>query len=288
MELFKCIYHKDDVIYIQMDIITICNQHCWYCYARPESDPSAKWGRIMSLDKAKKMLDAMKNIKYKIVLSILGGEPTLHPELNKIVEYASNVKNIIKIEVFTNGRKPLKLKKVPKLTVNFSFHPSQTDGKQILENTKYLMNLEIPFAITCLYERDSDNFYNFMNELEKRNLINFANIGIVDSHIKSRPLHVKIPDNKLFHKANERIFERNSKLYTLNEIRDQKLNDFYGWKCYKRCLRVLVDGTVYIVGGDNVGLSYDEFKNYTVRVDICSGHCCNDDNNLLYNLKVKE
>lgn len=271
-----------------MDIITICNQHCWYCYARPESDPSAKWNKIMSLDLAKRMLDAMKNIKYKIVLSILGGEPTLHPKLNEIVEYATNIDNIIKVEVFTNGRKPLKLKKQPKLSVNFSFHPSQTDGKSILENAKLLRNIDIPFAITCLYEKDSDTFYNFMNELERRKLIEFANIGIVDSHIASKPLKVQIPDKEIFHKTNERIFERNGKLYTLNEIRDQKLNDFYGWKCYKRCLKVLVDGTVYIIGGDNIGLSYDEFKNYNVRVDICGGHCCNDDNNLLFNVKVRE
>lgn len=283
---FKYKHFDKNTIYIQIDIITICNQHCWYCYARPESNPGAKWNRIMKFTDAKKMLDGMKTIKYNIVLSILGGEPTLHPQLNDIIAYACSIKNITSVEVFTNGRRPLKLQYHKKLFVNFSFHPSQTDGDGIIENSKFLISKNIPFAISCLYEKESDCFYNFIDKLKKNGLFHLVNIGIVDSHIPSRPLKVTIPDNDVFKHANEKDFIYDREMFTVDEIRDKHMNDFYGWTCYKHCLKILVDSTVHIVGGNNEVLDFNQFKNYKVRADICDGHCCSDDNNLTYNRKV--
>ena len=271
-----------------MDIITICNQHCWYCYARPESNPTALWGKIMNLSKAKKLIDGMSKIKYKIILSILGGEPTLHKNLNEIIEYASKKDNIISIELFTNGKKPLLISYNPKLFVNFSFHPSQTNGDSIIENAKKTKTMNIPLSISCLFEKESKQFYDFINKLKKTKLLEYAKIGIVDSHIPAKPLIVKVPKTELFEGINEKEFLLDNNPLTLDEIREKKLNNFFGWKCYKHCLKIDVDGSIAILGGKSHNLTFDEFKNYIVRVDVCDGVCCNDDNNLIFNRKVLE
>ena len=271
-----------------MDVITICNQHCWYCYARPESNPGNKWGQVMKFENIKRMLDGVRMIKYNIILSLLGGEPTLHPRINEIIKYASEIPNIKKLELFTNGRKPLNLMPSPKLYVNFSFHPSQTDGKNIIQNALKLKKDNITFSISCLFEKETPRFYEFLEELKQNGLFQFAKIGIVDSHIPSRPLKVKIPKNETFQKINEKEFLLDGKSYSLDELREQKLNCFYGWKCYKNCLKISVDGKISIMGGKNECLTFDEFKNYSVREDICSDFCCDDDNNLIHNRKILE
>ena len=286
MSYFKSYHYDPNVLTVFIDIITICQQHCWYCYARPESRKDAQWNKILPLAKIQKILDALSHSKYIIDLCILGGEPTLHKDLKVILSQVVSIKNIRKIEVYSNGLRNLEPFIMNKVTFNLSLHSSQTDGLKLVHNAKKLVG-KAQFSINCLYDGESENFYNCIELLQKNDLFKYAKLGIVDSHREDRPLTIKVPDLPMFQKINEKEFELNGVRYTLDEIREQKLNDFHGWKCYKSLIKIFVDGKIIVSGGDYKSLSLEQLKNYTKICDICSGHCCHDENNLIFNYKEK-
>lgn len=272
-----------------MDIITICQQHCWYCYARPESTGRNNWNKILPFNFIKSVLDALSYSKYDVVLCLYGGEPTLHKDLNKILSYADKIKSIKRIEIFTNGLRDLsKFYYCNKLNYTLSYHPSQTDGNKLIKNALYLKEHNFNFAISCLYDGEYDYFYDCINKIKENDLTDFIKLGIVDSHRKDRPLTVKIPNNSLFNAINEKVYQCNDKLFTLDEIRELHLNDFYGWKCQKSLIKISVTGDIFISGGDYKTLSLEQLKNFEKPIDVCSGHCCNDENNLIFNAKFKD
>jgi len=92
---------------VHIDICSICNFKCNFCF---QSDPDAmkkkgyKYGS-MSFELFKKITDDLAEFKHKIRKVKIGlhGEPTLHPELPKMIKYlkSKNVTGII--ELFTNG-----------------------------------------------------------------------------------------------------------------------------------------------------------------------------------------
>lgn len=77
-----------------------CNKQCSFCYERNQK----KSFRHMRLEEFKKIVKKARQEKIlKIILS--GGEPTLWPDLDKAIKFAK--KNNIKVELYTNGTRPL-------------------------------------------------------------------------------------------------------------------------------------------------------------------------------------
>ena len=56
-----------------INIIDLCNKKCSYCYNK-----IYRFDSILNLDFLEKFID---NSLLKIVFDIIGGEPTLHPDL---------------------------------------------------------------------------------------------------------------------------------------------------------------------------------------------------------------
>lgn len=92
---------------VHIDICSVCNFKCSFCF---QSNPGAmkekgyKYG-FMKLDLFKKIADDLVQFKHKIRKVKIGlhGEPTLHPELPKMISYMKS-KNVVEvIELFTNG-----------------------------------------------------------------------------------------------------------------------------------------------------------------------------------------
>src|SRR5690606_24246534 len=76
-----------------------CNLTCPTCYAG--SSPS--YGRHRTLEEVKRMLDAVvTNEREPDVVQISGGEPTLHPHLFEILDYAKSLP-IKHLMLNTNG-----------------------------------------------------------------------------------------------------------------------------------------------------------------------------------------
>ncbi|WP_020529357.1 radical SAM protein [Flexithrix dorotheae] len=96
-----CPDHEQHSCLTVVEITDRCNLTCPTCYAG--SSPS--YGRHRTLEEVKQMLDVVvENEKEPDVVQISGGEPTLHPQLFEILDYAKSLP-IKHIMLNTNGIK---------------------------------------------------------------------------------------------------------------------------------------------------------------------------------------
>lgn len=94
-----CPDHEQHSCLTVVEITDRCNLTCPTCYAG--SSPS--YGRHRTLDEVKMMLDAVVTNEHEPdVVQISGGEPTLHPQLFEILDYAKSLP-IKHLMLNTNG-----------------------------------------------------------------------------------------------------------------------------------------------------------------------------------------
>ncbi|MFH1835177.1 MAG: radical SAM protein [Methanobacteriota archaeon] len=93
---------------VEIEITTRCNLHCYNCDRSCRQAPSRE---SMSLEQIKKFVNESINLNWDWeCIGVIGGEPTLHPEIIKILKilkkfklFKRNNNNECKIEVVTNG-----------------------------------------------------------------------------------------------------------------------------------------------------------------------------------------
>lgn len=133
----------------------LCNFDCRYCPSslHNNSDPHE------SLDKFKAGLDLitphMKKLKN---IFITGGEPTLNPELPKMIEYCKEL-NYNAIEVNTNGTASLtKLTELASLNVHLmiTFHSGLSNKKLMEKIGKLVLIPNIQVLIKVMAKEDSE------------------------------------------------------------------------------------------------------------------------------------
>ncbi len=94
-----CPDHEQHSCLTVVEITDRCNLTCPTCYA----GSSPTYGRHRTLDEVKKMLDAVVTNEHEPdVVQISGGEPTLHPQLFEILDYAKSLP-IKHLMLNTNG-----------------------------------------------------------------------------------------------------------------------------------------------------------------------------------------
>jgi len=75
-----------------------CNQSCAYCFASEAMD-NPREDDSMTIEECKWCIDRLAG-EEDVTISLLGGEPTLHPHLARIVEYALD--KCLRVLVFSN------------------------------------------------------------------------------------------------------------------------------------------------------------------------------------------
>lgn len=90
---------------VEIELTTVCNLHCLNCDRSTGQAPS---GEYMTVEQIKKFIreSIELNKKWKL-LRVMGGEPTLHPNIieicNLFLEYKKNHSLKTEIMLFTNG-----------------------------------------------------------------------------------------------------------------------------------------------------------------------------------------
>jgi len=92
-----------------VDVSSLCNYKCSFCFqadTKGMKDVGLKRG-FMEAHLFKKIIDDMQKFPEKIKKIKIGnhGEPTMHPELPELIDYARKSNTADIIEVFTNGSK---------------------------------------------------------------------------------------------------------------------------------------------------------------------------------------
>jgi hypothetical protein len=93
-----CTEHEQHTCVGVLEITSSCNLTCPMCYAG-----SSPGGKHLSLDDCKRQIDRLVEVEGRAeICQLSGGEPTTHPQLAKIVEYALS-RPIDYVMINTNG-----------------------------------------------------------------------------------------------------------------------------------------------------------------------------------------
>ena len=165
---YKSIYEG---IIVEMHIVDHCNLNCAQCnHFSPIAEP---W--YISTSELKQTLTlARNNIPNIKELILLGGEPTLHPNLLEICAIAREIFPSIEIYIFSNGKKLDNVLKDSKeyKKLNISFHVCNYPGYTNNEQVKQLKTSGIgdycntrPIMLESIVNENGkenyiDNFYN--------------------------------------------------------------------------------------------------------------------------------
>ena len=94
----KSIYRQERERFLYLYVTNECNLRCKHCYVGNERLNKSEY---FTLDKAKEVMDFFKITYGHDKLYILGGEPTRHPKLDKIVDYA--LESDYSVTISSNG-----------------------------------------------------------------------------------------------------------------------------------------------------------------------------------------
>ena len=249
------------------DLLNLCNLNCPYCYARKEYQTRKEYKDSLLLvftkPKCDRVLSQLKCIKNDIHVGLLGGEPTLNPNLNYIIQSLDSFNNVKKIKLVTNGTRLLSdLFLSDKLEINFSCHPSQGNFDSIYKNVILLKNkTKIITHILMDSPSRAEEYYNQLKD-----------------HCDTRPEYIirndqvyfvgtKIPEPKLYQDKNQ--------TYTFRECYDKS---FKGCRCLLTHYCIYANGDVYRECVETrVGNILRENIVFTNKPQICQKQNCHDD-----------
>jgi len=93
-----CTEHEQHTCVGLVEITSSCNLHCPMCYAS-----SGPGGKHLSFEECKRAIDRLVEVEGRAeVLQLSGGEPTIHPEFLRILEYGCS-QAIDLVMINTNG-----------------------------------------------------------------------------------------------------------------------------------------------------------------------------------------
>ena len=178
---WSSVERERNTVRIHIDINTICDNTCEYCYARYNEDT---WGRFLSsaylyLDLLPHLHSIRASGKY-IDIVILGGEPTLHPELNDFVYKLLEIPDL-RVSITSNGNRACNgMQPSSRVRWAFTYHPTQEREKWFehisAEVEKGWWEIAISPLIDCWgtddeVQRKSEMVMKMTIECEKRGIL---------------------------------------------------------------------------------------------------------------------
>ena len=146
-----------------------CNLHCSYCFAQEEMN--SKKAMNITLDNLCIFLDFLKANNLTDV-RLIGGEPTLHPDLEEIIDKIIEYKCFDQILIFTNltfDEQIAQLLVDKSKDIQIDLLPNINDLDLILPNLreKIIKNLEYLSQNLYSFDRISINIFSPNQELDK-------------------------------------------------------------------------------------------------------------------------
>ncbi|MGV8087078.1 MAG: radical SAM protein [Candidatus Woesearchaeota archaeon] len=130
---------------LQLFITNKCNKRCKGCFYEENLGTDE-----ISFDKYKNLILSYKDKIQKVIL--LGGEPTIHKELDKMIEF--NIENNLKTTIYTNGKDLSRLENIS----NINFVETRIGILGLYRGEKNLAEIKstkIPVTITYMLRKDN-------------------------------------------------------------------------------------------------------------------------------------
>jgi len=275
-------------IHVEWNIGKRCNLDCAYCPAEihdnfsPHTDLDVMVNTIYELEK----------IGKPIRLSLTGGEPTVHPKIEKIIECAKA--RLDWLSITTNGLRPAEWYiKQPVSQWVFSLHFDNEYDRRVAENiVKYTQLLDME-GISTLFQVNLMAHHEYMDKVrETATLLDSHNIPYVCRRIRWTEADDRdwFDDMRYNEKDLEWILSKTATvkancvvddkdLIHANDVIKHKLNAFEGWSCNAGLESLMInwDGDVHRatcrVGG-SLGNIYKGTFESPVAPIICTRKWC--------------
>lgn len=148
-----CNPEDPDWVNIDLTPLLFCNYHCPYCYnsfskEKPfYSDKSVMWDD----HHVDILLHQFSEMKYKLMIQVLGGEPLFWKPLNHLIEGLDKIDNVKITRIYTNAYKKLDNTTIsPKLDMILDYHPMCTKNDTLFYNAQYCLDHNIQFRIKMM------------------------------------------------------------------------------------------------------------------------------------------
>ncbi|MCS7316786.1 MAG: hypothetical protein NZZ41_00485 [Candidatus Dojkabacteria bacterium] len=284
----------DNFLYISWEVTTFCNYSCSYCW--PEShDNVNKWPTdfnkiVIFFNKLRKAYE-----NKKIFIEIMGGEPTLWPDLKNFIRFFNNNFFINLVTNFTKNKRYWE--DFPRVCLfSLSFHPERASVDNFLEKLDILCKKQENIAISFMYlPQYKEKNFEMIKKIKEKNYKVFFVSKIIKNYETGMHLESytkedfdNIKRNNFYNSNNLNLifpskFVLDGKEQNINfwkEIQEKKQNSWVGWKCYIGSKRLFIkaNGDIYKatcrVGG-KIGNIYDEnFFKLEKEYEICTKKIC--------------
>jgi organic radical activating enzyme len=285
-----------DHINVHWDSLTICQLKCSYCYARNEY--GKEWGKLSSKEIIDGVIEALNRSSLPFNLGLLGGEPTIGPYYNYILEKISALPKFNRVYVVTNAEKDLTdHPQYDKLAFLFSYHPADcTDRERFINNMKLMLSRGYQCKVNVMLHHDKNLWPMIKEMLEICKGIDGLKVHphFLYGNSISKLFHYRAEFWEYFKflEDYEKDLVYDDDVFNDYQIFSNKLTNFKGWSCYNNNYEIDVRGNVVkfcLNKEEHVNLQSDPdfFKNIQRTVPmICPHNACNCDG-LLKQLKIK-
>lgn len=280
----KHILNSDpDRVIITWNLTTTCNFSCEYC---PDYLHNGKYG-FPNYTKALEFIEKVSQQNKKVFIELLGGEPTLWPDLINFMKSVRDLSDDIIVHIGTNGSRTEKWWQKfcnSGIEMNsflaFSYHPESIDDELYYNNLKIASERYFVVSSFMLDPRHIQRTHSMFKRI-KDNLAVDCVFKVIRPNFDSSQIdnrytdedlkifhtneHEYYYDRKKFHKKSNVVGEKVPGQLFLNGTKQnfrkmviEKAHKFQGWKCYAGSKRLFInpDGTVWacsqVIGNKNL------------------------------------
>lgn len=241
-----------DLVSFTWDVINVCNYNCSYCgagYGYDNTRPKStffKDSREHQIYKSVLLKLKSKNVKSKFMVNLVGGEPTLHPNLFDIIKGLEQNDNCVEISLITNLSKNIDYfdrlndqcfkKLIISPSIHFEYYKSSTLTKCLHINSQ----CKTPLNPLVMLHNDPvywDSMQQFLDMCVDNNIKYHANFI---ENIPNKKTSYGDDFYKRFGKYFEQDKDQQTFLFSTSENTDTiskeniykyKLNRFKNWSC---------------------------------------------------------
>lgn len=168
---------------VYLRITNICNKNCDFCFYRTETAPKG----FMSLNTVREIIEREHSLhdfsEFPLYVQLTGGEPSLHPQLEQIIELILTYPNT-KLHLETNGsnlKTPAYLRLFKKfsdrlylkISLNSELIGPDAHNSEWIDNVLYFrsQNLPVRYAFMARYKDLADKA--FLEQIIQENNLNW-------------------------------------------------------------------------------------------------------------------
>lgn len=313
-------------INIHLDLTSICQYKCSYCYSRNTDYTGRRWFQWYPMHRLEKVISAIERSSLPFNLGLLGGEPTVHPQFHQIL-YLIDRKLNKRINgeqnyfyVVSNGARSIEwfdgIHEYENLGFLWSHHPEYTHNDSFIEKIELMMSksfknfgiwkskVSLMLHISSKYWANTEDMWNKCKKIDRLKVhpqfLYRNDIGdlypysdkfwewskFFSREYEKRMVFEKIVDNRVV-----------KDVFSEHDVIKNELNSWKGWKCMNNNYEISVEGDVDIfchgeldakVRGISLLDNQDFFEKIKeVKPMTCKYKRCNCDG-LMKLLKFKE